>query len=201
MCIRDSAVAIKVIANHRRWDERTQNRFATEMKNIGGLNHPNIVVAHDAREVDGLAVLVTEFIDGMDASEIVKRTGPLSVADASRIVQSVCKALEYIDSQGLIHRDIKPSNIMIDKSGSVKLLDLGLARLQSDGDGEFTATGQAVGTADYVSPEQINDGHNLDARTDIYGLGCTFYKLLCGQAPFCNCRISNGLCKNERTRF
>ena len=180
-------VAVKVIANHRRWDERTQNRFASEMKNIGGLNHPNIVAAHDAREVDGLAVLVTEFVDGMDVSEIVKRNGQLSVADACKITEAVCKALEYIDEQGLVHRDIKPSNIMIDKLGTVKLLDLGLARLQSvqpDGVGEFTATGQAVGTADYVSPEQINQDPNLDTRTDIYGLGCTLYKLLSGSAPF-----------------
>ena len=191
-------VAVKVIANHRRWDERTQKRFASEMKNIGRLNHPNIVTAHDAREVDGLAVLVTEFVDGMDVSEILKRSEQLSIADACKITESVCKALEYIDSQGLVHRDIKPSNIMIDQTGTVKLLDLGLARLQSiqqDGVDEFTATGQAVGTADYVSPEQINQIPNLDTRTDIYGLGCTLYKLLSGRAPFAGAEYPTAFAK------
>ena len=178
-------VAIKFIAEHRRWDKNMHERFASEMRTIGSLNHPNIVVAHDAREVDGLAVLVTEFIDGLDVSELLRRNGQLSIADSVAIVQEVCHALKYIDSKNLVHRDIKPSNIMIDNEGSVKLLDLGLAKLQADDEqGEFTATGQAIGTADYVAPEQINDGRNVDIRADIYGLGCSLYKLLAGRAPF-----------------
>ena len=181
-------VAIKFIADHRRWDTTMHERFESEMSLIGGLKHPNIVVAHDAREVDGLAVLVTEYIDGMTVSEILKRTGKLETADACKIIGEVCEALSYIDSQGLVHRDIKPSNVMIDSDGTVKLLDLGLARLQAsddlNGSPEFTATGQAMGTADYVAPEQVNDSRNVDIRADIYGLGCTFYKLLSGQAPF-----------------
>ena len=178
-------VAIKFIADHRRWDESMHQRFASEMRLIGGLKHPNIVVAHDAREVDGLAVLVTEYIDGMTVSEILKRMGRLEKAEACKIVGEVCKALTYIDSKSLVHRDIKPSNIMIDADGSVKLLDLGLARLQENEDGaDFTATGQAMGTADYAAPEQVNDSRNVDIRSDLYGLGCTFYKLLSGRAPF-----------------
>ena len=125
-------VAIKFIAEHRRWDKNMHERFASEMRTIGSLNHPNIVVAHDAREVDGLAVLVTEFIDGMDVSELLRRNGQLSIADSSAVIQAVCEALTYIDSKNLVHRDIKPSNVMIDQDGSVKLLDLGLARLQVD---------------------------------------------------------------------
>ncbi len=184
-------VAIKFIANHRLWDQTLHDRFESEMRLIGGLKHPNIVSAYDAREVDGLAVLVTEFIDGMTLSEILKRTRKIDVANASKIVADVCEALQYIDSKGLVHRDIKPSNIMIDQEGNVKLLDLGLARIQQSADTsagfsavEFTATGQAMGTADYVPPEQIKDGRNVDIRSDIYGLGCTFYKLLTGKAPF-----------------
>ena len=131
-------------------------------------------------------MLVTELIAGLNLSEIIKRHGALEVSDACAIVIEVCRALSYIDSQGLVHRDIKPSNIMIDDHGTVKLLDLGLARVQaSEGDiADFTATGQAIGTADYVAPEQINDGRNVDIRADIYGLGCTLYKLLSGRAPF-----------------
>lgn len=184
-------VAIKLLADHRRWDQTMRERFESEMRLIGGLKHPNIVSAYDAREVDGLAVLVTEFIDGMTLSDILKRTGKISVANASKIVRDVCEALQYIQTKGLVHRDIKPSNIMIDQDGSVKLLDLGLARIEQNTEAtshfaatEFTATGQAMGTADYIPPEQINDGRNVDIRADIYGLGCTFYKLLTGKAPF-----------------
>lgn len=179
-------VAIKFIADRRRWDQTTRERFESEMRLIGGLKHSHIVSAYDAREVDGLAVLVTEFIDGMTLSEILKRTGTIDVANASQVVGDVCEALQYIQTQGLVHRDIKPSNIMIDTEGNVKLLDLGLARIEqgSEAATEFTATGQAMGTADYIPPEQINDGRNVDIRADIYGLGCTFYKLLTGKAPF-----------------
>ena len=179
-------VAIKFIAHHRRWDSSMRDRFATEMRMIGQLNHPNIVQAHDAREVDGIAVLVTEFIDGLDAGDILRRVGALNVADACAIAVEVSQALNYIDGRDLIHRDIKPSNIMIDQQGRVKLLDLGLARIRNDETeiGNFTVTGQAIGTADYVAPEQINDGRNVDIRADIYGLGCTLYKLLSGRAPF-----------------
>ena len=178
-------VAIKCIATHRQFDETAQQRFAAEMKHIGSLSHPNIVQAFDARELDGTAVLVTEYIDGLDVNQIVKRQPTLHVGDACKIAIEVCAALEYVDSMGMIHRDVKPSNIMVDKNGQVKLLDLGLARLQSgDGGHELTATGQAIGTLDYVAPEQINLSKDVDCRTDIYSLGCTLYKLLTGHAPF-----------------
>ena len=178
-------VAVKCIAGHRLLDDSAHERFTAEMKIIGSLSHPNIVQAFDARESDGMAVLVTEFIDGLNVNEIVKRTGALNVDDACQIVGEVCKALDYVDSKGMIHRDVKPSNIMIDKDGQVKLLDLGLARLQSTENGlELTATGQAIGTVDYVSPEQIDGSRNVDLRSDIYSLGCTLYKLLTGKAPF-----------------
>ena len=178
-------VAIKIIANHRLWDQTMHDRFAAEMRTIGSLNHPNIVTAYDAREVDGLAVLVTQYIDGLNLSQILERRNRLTVADACKIVVEVCAALEYCHTQGLIHRDIKPSNIMVDQEGHVWLLDLGLARFQGDEqDSEFTKTGQAVGTADYVAPEQIHHSRQVDLRTDIYGLGCTLFKLLTGRAPY-----------------
>ena len=178
-------VAIKVLAQHRRWDQRMHQRFEAEMRAIGGLNHPNIVAAYDARDVDGIAVLVTEYVEGLDGSDLMKRKGRLEIANACKIGVEVCKALQYVAQKNLVHRDIKPSNVMVDDNGQVKLLDLGLARIQSvDGNDEFTATGQAMGTADYVAPEQINDGRNVDGRTDLYGLGCTLYKLIAGRAPF-----------------
>ena len=179
------SVAIKCIAKHRLFDDSANDRFAAEMKFVGGLTHPNIVQAFDARESDGMAVLVTELIDGLNVKEVVKRLGALEVGDACQVALAICKALDYVHAQGMIHRDVKPSNIMIDINGHVKLLDLGLARQQSsDGGQELTATGQAIGTVDYVAPEQIVGGRDVDHRSDIYGLGCTLYKMLTGNAPF-----------------
>ncbi len=179
-------VALKVLANHRLGDERVRDRFETEMRAVGRLSHPNIVTAHDAREVDGTAVLVTEFIDGFDLGQLLKRTGALSIADACEIMRQTAVALEYTGSQGFVHRDVKPSNIMLGRSGEVKLLDLGLARLQfGDADRpDMTGTGQAMGTADFIAPEQVSDSRSVDIRADIYSLGCTLFNLLAGVPPF-----------------
>lgn len=180
-------VAVKVLASHRLADRRSRERFDAEMRAVGRLSHPHIVTAHDAREIDGRAVLVTEYIDGLDLGQVLQRTGALSTADACEIVRRVAVALEYTHNQGFIHRDVKPSNVMLSCTGEVKLLDLGLARLQADLAGEhaeITATGQAMGTADYVAPEQVTDSRSVDIRADIYALGCTLYKLLTGHAPF-----------------
>jgi serine/threonine protein kinase len=179
-------VALKVLANHRLADSRTVERFETEMRAIGRLSHPNIVTAFDAREVDGTAVLVTEFISGLDLGQLLQRTGALSVADACETTRQVAVALSYTHSLGFVHRDVKPSNVMLSNDGEVKLLDLGLARLQY-GDqerSELTGTGQTMGSADYVAPEQVADSKTVDIRADIYSLGCTLFKLLTGRAPF-----------------
>ena len=190
-------VALKILAGSRLGDRRASERFEAEMRAIGRLSHSNIVTAHDAREVDGVAVLVTEFVDGFDLGELLRRTGPLKIADACEIVRRVAVALQYTSDQGFVHRDVKPSNIMLSHSGEVKLLDLGLARLQY-GDGEvaeFTATGQTMGTADYISPEQVKDSRTVDIRSDIYSLGATLFKLLVGRAPFADEKHSTAFAK------
>lgn len=179
-------VALKVLATHRLAAGRMRERFEAEMRAVGRLSHPNIVTAHDARDVDGTAVLVMEFIDGLDLGQLLQRTGPLSIANACEIVRQIAVALQYVHEQGFVHRDVKPSNIMLSRAGEVKLLDLGLARLQyGDPDhAEITATGQAMGTADYIAPEQVTDSRQVDIRSDLYALGCTLTKLLTGTAPF-----------------
>ncbi len=179
-------VALKILNSHRLGDPRMRERFESEMRAVGKLSHPNIVTAHDARDVDGTLVLVTEFIDGFDLGELIARTGPLSIADACELARLVAVALAYTSEQGFVHRDVKPSNIMLSNTGEVKLLDLGLARLQA-GSGDqldITGTGQAMGTADYIAPEQVADSRSVDVRADIYALGCTLFKLLTAHAPF-----------------
>ena len=190
-------VAVKLLASHRLADPRMRNRFEAEMRAVGKLSHPNIVTAHDARDVDGTAVLVTEFIDGLDLRQLLKRTGRLSISDACDISRMIAVALQYTSSQGFVHRDVKPSNIMLSSNGEVKLLDLGLARLQfNDNDrSDMTATGQAMGTADYVAPEQITDSRTVDVRADIYSLGCTLFKLLSGRVPFADAKYTTTFAK------
>lgn len=183
-------VALKLLANHRLADSRSVERFEAEMRAIGRLSHPNIVTAHDARDVDGTAVLITEYVSGLDLGQLLRRTGALKIAEACEIARRIAIALAYTNSQGFVHRDLKPSNVMLSDTGEIKLLDLGLARLQygEKERTELTGTGQAMGTADYIAPEQVADSKTVDIRADIYSLGCTLFKLLTGCAPFADAK-------------
>jgi serine/threonine protein kinase len=181
----DRVVAVKILARGRSGDERAIARFEREMKAVGRFDHPHIVRAYDAREIGGSPVLVMEFVEGMDLGRLVQRLGPLPIADACELVRQSAAGLQYVHEQGLVHRDLKPSNLMLTPQGTVKILDLGLALFHFDQpSGEVTHTGQAMGTVDYMAPEQASDSHAVDIRADIYSLGCTLYKLLTGRAPF-----------------
>ena len=179
-------VALKMLPEGRHDDAAANARFDREMRAVGSLDHPNIVRAMDAREIDGRQFLVMEFVDGMDLAALVRRYGPLPVADACELIRQAAWGLQSAHEQGLVHRDIKPSNLMLTPQGQVKVLDLGLALFQAQPAtaAEMTASGQAMGTAEYMSPEQVSDSHQADIRADIYGLGGTLYKLLSGHAPF-----------------
>ena len=206
----DRVVAVKVLPSGRVGDRKAIVRFEREMKAVGRLVHPNIVQAYDAREIDGTPVLIMEFVDGLDLAEMVRRARDrLRVADACELVRQTALALQCAHEHGLVHRDVKPSNIMLARSGEVKLLDLGLAGFYAEGgtgvsggrgrlagvhnDEEMTGTGQAMGTADYMAPEQASDSRTVDIRADIYSLGCTLYKLLTGRAPFSGPRTARTL--------
>jgi len=199
----DKIVALKVLSAQRTNDPAALSRFEREMKAVGRVSHPNIIQALDAREIDGTTVLVMEYAAGLDLAEVARRLGPLPVADACEIIRQVALGLQAIREYGLVHRDIKPSNLMLASlrspsgrgaegdggEGAVKILDLGLALLQSaslpsEQGSEVTTSGQIMGTSDYMAPEQATDSHHIDIRADIYSLGCTLYRLLAGRAPF-----------------
>ena len=186
-------VAIKILLPGPAQDPQRIARFKREMKAVGQLDNPHVVRAMDAGEADSRHYLVMEYVEGLDLSKVIDRIGPLAVADACEIVRQISVGLRAADERGLIHRDIKPSNLMLTPDGRAKILDLGLAVFETDHtpDGETTAYGQIVGTPDYIAPEQINDAHSVDARADIYSLGCTLYKLLTGQAPFAGPRYKS----------
>lgn len=177
-------VAVKVLSPDRFGDATAVARFEREMEAVGRLNHPRIVQATDAGEEAGTHFLVMEFVEGIDLSKLVKFAGPLCVAEACELARQAAIGLQHAHDHGLVHRDVKPSNVMLAVGGVVKVLDLGLARLQATDCDEITASGQVVGTADYLAPEQALDHLAADARSDVYSLGCTLYKLLTGEAPF-----------------
>ena len=179
-------VALKVLPANRLGNPAAITRFEREVEAVGRLDHPHIVRALDAREVDGIRFLVMEHVDGLDLAEVVARCGPLSVADACEAARQAALGLECSEEHGLVHRDIKPSNLMLSAEGHIKILDLGLAQFQEVAalESGVTGIGQVMGTPDYMSPEQALESHTVDIRTDIYSLGCTLYYLLAGQPPF-----------------
>jgi eukaryotic-like serine/threonine-protein kinase len=177
-------VAIKLLPDRVANEDQAIRRFEREMEAVGGLKHPNIVQAHDAREIDGTRFLVMEYVEGQDLGEMVKAGGRLPGETACRLVREAAEALAYAHEHGLVHRDVKPSNLMLAADGSIKVLDLGLAKIQEQEARDITNSGQLMGTVDYMAPEQGTDSHQVDHRADVYSLGCTLFHLLAGHPPY-----------------
>ncbi|MBY0526437.1 MAG: serine/threonine protein kinase [Gemmataceae bacterium] len=218
-------VAVKVIRKDLVTDTEVVGRFYREIHAVSQLIHPNIVVAYDAGPVGQTHFFAMEYVEGIDFVRLVKKEGPLDVERACDYIRQAALGLQHIHERGLVHRDIKPSNLLVapnvatdnveedvtitphtqgSKWGLVKILDLGLARLgdpvstDADTGSPLTVAGGALrGTADYLSPEQAVDFHRADIRCDIYSLGCTFYFLLTGQAPFEGGTLAQKLMKHQ----
>ena len=213
-------VALKILRPELLGDAEAVGRFYREIEVVSHIAHPHIVHAYDAGPVGASLILAMEFIDGVDLDRLVRESGPLGVPQACAYIQQSAWGLQHAHEKGLIHRDIKPSNLLgSGRAGSkdaksnragqpaiVKILDLGLARLQQPVHDSRTSeltmlSGDAVtqGTPDYMAPEQALDFHGAGIPADIYSLGCTFYFLLTGQPPFSGGSIAQKLMAHQQT--
>ncbi len=161
-----------------------EERFAREIETAARLNHPNILALHDSGEADGLRYFVMPFIDGESLRDVLERDGALDQDRALGYAREIGSALSYAHSQGLVHRDIKPENILL-QAGHAVVCDFGIAKAMSEANLDtLTRTGTSVGTFAYMSPEQLSEDLPVDARSDVYALGCVVHEMLEGQPPF-----------------
>lgn len=174
--------AVKVLPLHKSTPEAVNN-FIREIRTQARLDHPNLVRAYDAGRDGDVHYLVTEYIAGTDLRRLVRSQGPLTQQQAASVVLQAAKGLDHAHKCGLIHRDVKPGNILVTPRGIAKVSDLGLAGFMNEADSDPRA-GKIVGTADYLSPEQIRNPLEVTPLSDIYSLGCTLYYAVCGKVPF-----------------
>lgn len=178
-------VALKLIAPEAAADEVFARRFAEESRIAASIEHPNVVPIYAAGEEDGIPYIAMRYVSGSDLGRRLSREGRLEPEAAAALIAQVGNGLDAIHAAGLVHRDVKPANVLLGETGGedhVYITDFGVARNVSTESG-LTQTGRFVGTLDYVAPEQIS-GYALDARADVYALGCLLFKLLTGEVPY-----------------
>jgi serine/threonine protein kinase len=184
-------VAIKVLSAYFKDDPGFNKRFAREAKTMAQLRHPNIITIHDFGDQDALPFIVMEYLTGETLSQILAKQERLSLEEALPLLQDLASALDYAHQQGVIHRDIKPSNVIVEpittltagRTQRAILMDFGIARFVSENT-VLTGSGDVLGTADYISPEQVHGITELDSRTDQYSFAVMTYQILTGKKPF-----------------
>lgn len=175
-------VAIKVMRPELAAQSDFSERFLVEARALARISHPNIVAVYKVVQAEGTIWIELEFVDGAPLDQIIERDGVMQWQTATRLIIQALQGLEVAHGAGIIHRDIKPSNALVSKSGTLKLMDFGIARVQQVS--KLTKTGYTLGTVAYMAPEQIKTPDKIDGRTDLYSVGIMFYELLSGQVPF-----------------
>jgi serine/threonine protein kinase len=175
-------VAIKVLPKERAEDSEIRKRFEREGRAVSALDHPNIVRSFEQGLDDKRYFLIMEYVEGMNLHEYVRKHGVPEFLQGCDFIRQAAVGLQHIHEMYLVHRDIKPANLLVDRNGTVKIFDMGLAKF-FHADGEVL-TRRVVGTADFIAPEQTYDSHTVDIRADIYGLGATAYFVFTGEIPF-----------------
>jgi serine/threonine-protein kinase len=189
-CAKDSRlkrnVAIKLLPPELAFRTDIRSRFLREAETAAQLSHPNIVPIYNVEEKDNLVYFIMAFIAGDNLATRLQRMGALDPAEVRKILKEVADALAYAHKRNVVHRDIKPDNILLDTdSGRAMVTDFGIARALTDqGDSRLTATGMAIGTPAYMSPEQSAGELEIDGRSDLYSLGVVGYQMACGDLPF-----------------
>ncbi len=178
-------------------DDDIVQRFHREAQAAGNLNHPNVVGIYEYGEDAGRAFIAMEYVEGRALADLLKEKHPFSLAEIQTIVTGVLAALEYSHRMGVIHRDVKPGNIMIDGTGTVKVMDFGIARIESS---ELTRTGTILGTPGYMSPEQLL-GETVDLRSDLYSAGVVLYEMLTGERAFTGSSFASVIYKVVHTEL
>jgi tRNA A-37 threonylcarbamoyl transferase component Bud32 len=200
-CSLGLVVALKLIRKERLGNPDLVRRFHREIRVAAQLSHPNIVQAFDADEVGGTHFFTMEYVPGVDLRRRVKEGGPLPVDAACDAVRQAALALQHAFEKGMVHRDVKPANLLVTGRGLVKVTDLGLARLTvaegEESGSSLTQEGMVMGTVDFLAPEQALNSKAVDARADLYSLGCTLYYLLTGRVPFPGGTVTEKLLKHR----
>ena len=179
-------VAVKLLPPELAFRADIRSRFLREAETAAQLSHPNIVPIYNVEERDNLVFFIMAFIGGDNLATKLQKEGPTEPGEVRKIMREVADALAYAHKRNVVHRDIKPDNILIDSdTGRAMVTDFGIARALTDqGDSKLTATGMAIGTPAYMSPEQSAGELHIDGRSDLYSLGVVGYQIACGELPF-----------------
>jgi serine/threonine protein kinase len=179
----DRIVALKVLPPHVAADPSFAQRFQREARAMASLNHPNIVAIHESGQAGPYFYFIMEYVDGGNLRRL-QLDRPLTPEEAIRLIPSICDALQFAHTQGIVHRDIKPENILVDSTGRVKITDFGIAKLtHATDDQDITQTHRPMGTPRYMAPEQFDSPDKIDHRADLFALGVVFYEMLTGELP------------------